>query len=329
MKNDISLALVILVLTSLFNCTGENENSTTLIFEEDDSILIEDDSSPPVSERYISEVFDDFKVTTDIQFASVTTNDGQSINLTLDFYEPENDTETLRPLLAFAHGGGLIRGDKEEGVFLAPLFCKSGYTIASLNYRLADSESSSSEMLTGLIDAVNDMKSAVRYMKENHKQYGIDSTKIFIGGTSAGAFLALHYGYVESGTEYQEAVNDEAALYFEQTGGLEGNSGNGGSAFPVLGVFNFAGALASAEMLDPNESPIFSAHGTDDDTVPYESGEADTSGILTEGSKLIHDRAEEVGVLNELITIQNGTHDVVGECEDCLTKLRSFIYDLL
>lgn len=326
MKINVTFLWLFLALSGLMNCSSDNEiaaeEATPNSSEDSEEIL------NPNGERYISEVFDDFTVTTDIEFATVVNAEGEEETLRLDFYEPEGDSETARPLLVFAHGGGLIRGDKEEGVFLAPLFCKSGYTVASINYRLADSQANSAAMLTGLIDAVNDMKAAVRFLKEGKEEFRIDVDQITIGGTSAGAFLALHYGYVESGEELAQIAGMPILTYFNENGGLEGNSGNSGSAFPVKAVFNFAGALADASLLDEKEEPIFSAHGTADDTVPYEKGEADESGIQTDGSKLIHDRANEVGVTNKLITIPNGSHNVVGECSNCLEELRSFLFEL-
>lgn len=324
MKINITFLWLLLALSGLMNCSSDNEvvaEATPNSSEDSEEIV------NPNGERYISEVFDDYTVTTDIEFATVVNADNEEETLRLDFYEPEGDTETARPLIVFAHGGGLIRGDKEEGVFLAPLFCKSGYTVASINYRLANSQANSAVMLTGLIDAVNDMKAAVRFLKERKDEFRIDSNQITIGGTSAGAFLALHYGYVESGQELAEIAGMPILTYFNENGGLEGNSGNSGSAFPVKAVFNFAGALANSSLLDENEAPIFSAHGTADDTVPYERGEADESGIQTEGSKLIHDRANEVGVTNKLITIPNGSHNVVGECSNCLEELRAFLFE--
>ena len=49
--------------------------------------------------RYASDVFSDFNLTSDIEFGQNATWTGGQYTLKMDFYEPEGDTETERPLL--------------------------------------------------------------------------------------------------------------------------------------------------------------------------------------------------------------------------------------
>jgi len=93
-----------------------------------------------------------------------------------------------RPLVVFVHGGGWRNGQKRgtseftdfPGVlaFLA----KSGYVVASLEYRL-----SGEEPFPG---AVKDVKAAIRFLRANAVKFGIDKNKVALWGASAGANLA-------------------------------------------------------------------------------------------------------------------------------------------
>ncbi|GET43254.1 esterase/lipase/thioesterase [Microseira wollei NIES-4236] len=93
-----------------------------------------------------------------------------------------------RPLVVFVHGGGWTNGQKRgtseftdfPGVlaFLA----KSGYVVASLEYRL-----SGEEPFPG---AVKDVKAAIRFLRANAVKFGIDKNKVALWGASAGANLA-------------------------------------------------------------------------------------------------------------------------------------------
>ena len=62
--------------------------------------------------RYSSTVFTDFTKTSDITYGSNTSWNGSNTTLRLDFYEPDGDTETERPLLIWVHGGSFIGGQK-------------------------------------------------------------------------------------------------------------------------------------------------------------------------------------------------------------------------
>jgi acetyl esterase/lipase len=45
----------------------------------------------------------------------------------------------------------------------------------------------------GHVQAVQDAKAAVRFLRAHKSNYKIDDTKIMLGGTSAGGALSLHY----------------------------------------------------------------------------------------------------------------------------------------
>lgn len=98
-------------------------------------------------------------------------------------YFPHNPGEEPLPLLVFFHGGGWIGGsiDMEESSVRA-LARQAGCCIASVDYVLAPEHK--------FPDPVNDCVAAVEYLAAHGHAYGIDTSRIAVGGSSAGANLA-------------------------------------------------------------------------------------------------------------------------------------------
>lgn len=282
--------------------------------------------------RYNSLVFGNASLSRDISYGQSTTQGGTNQDLLMDIYEPEGDTESSRPVVVFAHGGGFQGGTKEDNSDLATYLARSGYVVASINYRLVDVEPNATVMTRSVLDAVQDMKAAVRFLKKDAataQQYRIDPDKIFLSGYSAGAFMSLHYAYLTTEAEVTSAMGSEYMDYLNQSGGLEGNSGNAGYSTEVRGVINIAGALIRADLVDQGEPALFSVHGTDDSVVPFMEGVSDDSGVTTQGSGMIHPEADNEGVTNTLKTITGGAHDAFFQCSECASELRAFVYENL
>lgn len=280
-------------------------------------------------DRFNSEIFENIIIDNDIVYGSNITQGGREINLLMDIYQPVNDTLEVRPLVILAHGGKFLVGNKSEFSELAALLAKSGYVATSISYRLLDITPSSENLKKSIIDALFDMKSAVRYFYKHYEEYKIDTTNIFIGGYSAGSFTAMHYAYVNENEEILTFGGNEILEYINSCGGLEGNSGNSGFSTKVKGVINISGALITTDFINSGEPMIFSVHGTADNIVPYLEGESAESGVITQGSGLIHPVASEKGIPNSLKTINGGDHAVFFNCKKCPEELRGFIFDNL
>ena len=110
--------------------------------------------------------------------------------------------EAKRKMIFYlAHGGYFLFGDKNEFSEEAVTLAKAGYVVASINYRLIDVESSDTASMKAVIDAIHDIRAAVRYFFRDAKtvnKYGIDTDRIAIGGYSAGAVASLHYAYANT-----------------------------------------------------------------------------------------------------------------------------------
>lgn len=296
--------------------------------DEEPGILkpVEPGTNDPV--RYDAQIFDGYDLTRNISYGQNTTQGGEVQDLTFDFYEPVSDTASSRPVLVYAFGGGFVGGDKQEALIFAPFFAQSGYTLVAIDYRVIDIERTPESVVRAVYDAASDMKAAVRFLKQNYAAYGIDTTNIYVGGFSAGAFTALQFAYLND-IEDIASVSPGLLEYVEARGGIPGSSGNPGTSSAVKGVFNFSGAMLDSEFIDADEPILFSIHGTNDDVVPFNTGEADGSGVTTQGSNLLHQQANAIGLTNQLVVVEGGGHSAPLLCPDCLVQMRSFMFGRL
>lgn len=109
----------------------------------------------------------------------------------LDLYLPAGESAGKRPVLVWIHGGGWAGGDKGDlrEQQIGHRMTKEGYIVASINYRLA------TDTQPTWPDVILDCKNAIRFLRRNAAQWGIDPERICVGGGSAGAHLALMVAY--------------------------------------------------------------------------------------------------------------------------------------
>ena len=181
---------------------------------------------------------------------------GTNISLTLDAYYL-NSTQTNRPVIILTHGGGFGGGDKgytvAQGNFypdMAGAFATNGFVAFSLNYRLWPGCSGG---CTQEIDmAVEDVMTALSWIRAHRAQYGIDATKVLIAGDSAGGGLAVNASY--------RSTNANSFLGCISLWG--GVPPYGTSIHPVNGA-----------PITSQTPPTCMIHGTADTVVPYADSE--------------------------------------------------------
>ena len=262
--------------------------------------------------RYKQAVFAAVKKTT-VPFATVKNQAGQTLNLSMDVYEPDGDTVALRPVVVLAHGGSFIFGDKGDMKRWCELLARQGYIAASINYRLYPvillGFPDSSGIMDTAVKAVGDMKAAVRYFRQDAataNQFRADPGHISIGGYSAGAVVALHAGYLDE----QDAIPAFIQNLVNNNGGFNGNSGSAANqTYPsdAEAVINMSGGLYRRTWIRSDELPLLSIHGTADQTVPFLSGLAANLAYL-EGSGLLHQQALKAGTWSYLKKVPGGGH---------------------
>lgn len=268
--------------------------------------------TPCETGRYATDVFTNFTVTSDIVYGQNSSYSGAATTLKMDFYEPTGDTETARPLIIWVHGGSFIGGSKTDVDVKtwSERFAKKGYACASIDYRIGFFPFDSANAVKAVVRATQDLRAALRFFYKDRATtdtYKIDTTRIYIGGSSAGAITSLHVGYLDRECEIQDYLD---ASTIAALGGLEGTSGNPGYSSTVKAVLNGCGALARYSWLEAGDIPVCSVHGTADGTVKYNRGIVNPGVALMylDGSRMIHKRACAVGVENQFYTFPGAPH---------------------
>lgn len=284
--------------------------------------------------RYSSDVFPTVTTTTGVQFGSNDDYTGSNMDLFMDIYEPTGDTELERPLIIWVHGGSFIGGTRTDSDVstLADAFAKKGFVCASIDYRVGMWPIDSVNAVKAVVRAVQDLKGATRFFysdRANANTYKIDTTKIFIGGSSAGAITALHTAYLDKECEVEPyiPIADLTAM-----GGLEGTSGSPGYSSDAAGVINLCGALASYGWLESGDIPFCSLHGTSDGTVPYNRGAASVSifeVIYMDGSRMLYEQANTVGVTQSTYSHYGAGHAVYAGNAQYMDTTINFVRDFL
>lgn len=293
--------------------------------------------------RYAGDVFSNVTVTSNITYGSNLNINGTTKILKLDFYEPQGDTETARPLIVWVHGGSFLGGSKtdQDMVALSNAFAKKGYACASIDYRTGFFPIDSVNSIKAVLRAVHDLKAAVRFFykdADGPNTYKIDTTNIFIGGSSAGAITALHYAYLNKTCEVTESQYISQAT-LDQVGGMEGISGNPCYSTDVKGVINLCGALARYNWLEAGDIPLCSMHGTNDGTVGYNRQIVNPGVPLMylDGSRMLREHAEDIAVHNPFYTFYNAPHvpyfgtsaSAVAYMDTTVNFVRDFLIDQL
>ena len=266
--------------------------------------------------RYRYRMFDQVEVAQGVFYGANTGSSGSNVELDMDIYRPAGDVELNRPVVILAHGGFFLAGSN-DGVDVVPLcedLARMGYVAASISYRLGidnvfDLETSLQE---AVLRGVHDAKAAVRFFRRSHAEegnpWGIDPSRIVLGGSSAGAFIALHAAYIDDLSEVPDVIDlTQQGL----GGGLEGYSGNSGYASDVLSIINISGAIGDADWIEAGDVSVVSTHGTADGTVPFGTGPISLLGVNVidvDGSWPVHIRAEEVGLDHRFVTFEGAGH---------------------
>ena len=111
---------------------------------------------------------------------------GEEVSLKLDLYSPKK-LAGKTPGLIFVHGGGWKKGHRNDYRYYCIKFAEQGYVVATVSYRLVD--------VARFPAAVEDTKCAVRWMRSNSKELGVDPNRIAMIGGSAGGHLSMMVGY--------------------------------------------------------------------------------------------------------------------------------------
>lgn len=214
--------------------------------------------------RYLDAVFQ-VDVQHDVVYGTAVDTQGRTVELKLDLYTPHGDVAAGRPAFVFAHGGFFFLGSKDSTTVWATRMAARGYVAASIDYRLGPdivvAPVDTPLELQVVNDARADMQTAVRWFRAHAVDLRIDPDKIAVGGTSAGAVMALGV-----------AANADAPL--------PGDHEEYSSA--VCTAVSFSGANDPAAIGPLDAGAIFH-HGEVDTIVPTDQARATRDAMVANG----------------------------------------------
>lgn len=217
-----------------------------------------------------------------IQYGIGETRSGE-VPLLLNIYQQRAyPGQPARPVVVAIHGGSFRRGSRDDAnlAVLARQIVPLGYTVLSISYRLVPDEAVLAAPFAALVDpleqaqvalrprtfnteamvaASEDIAQVLRWIAANATQYGLDSERVFLLGSSAGAIGALNTVY-----------------------GLPSRIiGNTGSK--IVGVVDLWGALPAVDELPADGPPLLIIHGDKDQTVNVEAARKLVSMAIASG----------------------------------------------
>jgi acetyl esterase len=225
-------------------------------------------------------------------------------SLTLDAKTP--DGKGPFPAVIIVHGGGFSRGNKRT--YVTPLFellSNAGFAWFTINYRMAPDYQFPA--------AVEDVESAVRWVRANAAKYRVDARRIALAGESAGGYLVAYAGASSKGDARVAAVVDfygpnDLVLQTEARRAEPpdpSKSGPGLLEFMGFKTWRDAGVVEKLRAASPTTlvsktmPPFLFIHGNADEQVPYEQ------------SPKMCELMRKAGVKCEVITVEGGHHGML------------------
>ena len=253
-------------------------------------------------QRYAEPVFDEVNIETGIPYSSaIKEGETSPTTLYLDFYEPEGDTLSARPLVITVFGGAFVAGSRDyaDMVEYCTRLAKHGYAAASIDYRLISLWNiNATSLIRDAYMAAQDVSSAIRFFKYHCDEYRIDTEQVFLLGNSAGSIAILCELFMDENERPAETF-EEPDLGPMHSSGFEEYAGISPA---VAGAIPQWGGVMDLDVISEEEYvPLCMIHGTEDTNVPYDSGYC-YNGMLPGvmpymyGSHPIAGRLDEIGI---------------------------------
>ena len=188
------------------------------------------------------------------------------VELKLDIALPSG-SEAMRPAVVCIHGGAWRSGNRSTYSDLIKKLASEGYVAATVSYRLSQVAPWPAQL--------DDVRAAVRWLRQHAETYRIDPERIGVTGGSAGGHLSLMLGLAPDGkvggdTRVQAIVN-----YFGPTDMM----GEGFGANAVTAIESLVGGERAVKgevfkdcspvtHVSRNDPPVLTFHGSLDRTIP-------------------------------------------------------------
>lgn len=202
-----------------------------------------------------------------------------SVQLTLNVFEdPKTKGNKQRPAIVFFFGGGWSSGSPKQFETQSRYLASRGMVAITADYRVRTRHQSK------VIDSVADARSAIRWVRANAHQLGIDPNKIAAGGGSAGGHLAACAAFIhefdDSSEDQKISAMPNALVLFNPAlmlAELPGHRFEGARAVPDKAFLGTEPSkISPVHHVKSGGPPTLIFHGHADKTVPYQTAQAFT-----------------------------------------------------
>jgi len=199
------------------------------------------------------------------------------VELKLYIYKPKDwKPSDRRGCIVFFFGGGWQSGSPAQFRPQCEYLASRGMVAISADYRVASRHNAK------VVDCVADAKSAIRWVRKNAEQLGVDPNKIAAGGGSAGGHLAACTAVLPSGDDPSEdqsiSSQANAAVLFNPALiltdlGLKDRVAGADAISRLERLQERIGgdpkSVSPYHHIRPGLPPMIIFHGTADTTVPF------------------------------------------------------------
>jgi acetyl esterase len=228
------------------------------------------------------------------------------LSLVLDVYSPAGGGTA--PAIVLVHPGGFVGGDKSDPdiSLVAQFYAERGYVVFNVNYRSARDGFAYPAQ-------VEDVRQAVRFVRESAGRYGVDPGRVAAFGASAGGTLAASVGVEGQGSLVADhrvaavvtwsaaldlvevARRNENALegLYTYVTGEPGQRANRQGNVTLEEIQPLLEAASPIKFVDPTDPPMFIANSPDE-FMPLDQAKAMAA------------RLEQAGVPHELFEPRRG-----------------------
>lgn len=264
----------------------------------------------------------------------IARRDGRSLLLDAVFPAGRLHGEPVgpRPAVLYVEGSGWSSGRRSSDAWLGPYLATHGFFAASADYRPSGEAPFPAQ--------IQDVKTAIRWLRANAGSYGIDPDRIGIWGDSAGAHLAALAGVtgdsgdpdLEGGfAPWRVSSRVQAVVWAAGVSDFQ-RQRQGMRRDPDVLVGLFGGPLSERDALlrlasplthvrptvaatkdapfPPPPPPFLLLHGTRDETTPFEQ------------AALLHGALRAAGGASELVPLLGRFHNGTGLAANSVERWR-------
>jgi len=253
------------------------------------------------------------KTIKNVVYASPNLPNGKSKPLKMDILIPQPAGK--RTIVVYVPGGGFVVAAKESALNLRTYVAEAGFAVASVEYRTTRDGAN-------YRDGVEDIKEAIRYLRANAGQFGIDAGNVVVWGESAGGYLAAMVGVTNDNSSFvggtnlnqssdvQGVIDDFGASDISKIA-ADFDAATQRAIYTNEGIINYIGKMSDASSLDrgiaatvanpikyihPKTPPFLVFHGNQDRMVSPSQ------------TLLLHDALVTAGVHSTRYVVDGASH---------------------